>query len=147
MKKIFELQEAVQHAMARHGKIDIDLALGQTTSIGETYDYVSSLRFFIEEEISELLEELGGGSRNIHKPWHDDYNKLRDDEFVSTSKVKSEAIDVLCFAINLCLSVGVNKDNIEEEYLKVHKKIVSRLDSSNRGKYIKLKGKSNEDEA
>lgn len=127
MKKLFELQEAVQHAMVRKGKVSRLSAFGLNSTVGDVYDYVSQLRFFIEEEISELLEELGNGSRDIHKPWKELYAELRHKDFVSTVKIREEAIDGLCFMVNLCLAVGLTPDNIDEEYLLVHKKVLGRL--------------------
>lgn len=127
MKKLFELQEALQHEMVRKGRVSPRLAFGKNVMVGEVYDYVSQLRFFIEEEVSELLEEIGDGSRDIHKPWNNNYGTLRGKDFVSTKKVRSEAIDGLCFMLNLCLAVGLDADNIEAEFLAVHKKVLRRL--------------------
>lgn len=129
MDKVFELQERVQQLMAEfNDNMDHNTVFGNKTTVGETYDYVIQLKFFIEEEITELLESLGDGSRDIHKPWKGTYESLRDQAFVSTDKTKEEAIDMLCFAINVCIAVGVDHTNINDEYFKVFKKILSRLE-------------------
>ena len=80
----------------------------------------------MSEEISELIQEISGGNRNAMKPWSVYYEQERIKSFSSSSHVRSEAIDVLCFAINICLAAGVTADNVDEEYNKVLEKNVRR---------------------
>ena len=97
-----------------------------TASVGNAVDYIREMNFYMSEEISELIQEISGGNRNAMKPWSVYYEQERIKSFSSSSHVRSEAIDVLCFAINICLAAGVTADNVDEEYNKVLEKNVRR---------------------
>jgi hypothetical protein len=100
---------------------------GERHTVGEVYDFISLMKFCLDEELTELLEALGDGSRKIHKPWTKEYEYLRNRPFSIDLKVVEEAIDALCFMMNILLTVGVTPENVENEYQKVWDKNVSRI--------------------
>ena len=99
----------------------IDPTMSEYESTGEVLDYIRDTRDFMIEEVNELMIEIGGG-RDALKPWTTAYDHLRATDFEATDHIKSEAIDMLCFALNICLAAGVTPENIDEEYDKVHSK-------------------------
>jgi NTP pyrophosphatase (non-canonical NTP hydrolase) len=100
--------------------------LSGTATIGTTINYIQSMSFFLSEEISELIQEISGGNRNAMKPWSATYNKERNKSFVTTPHIRSEAIDMLCFAINICLAAGIKPLDVNLEYDKVLEKNIRR---------------------
>lgn len=99
-----------------------DPSLMEGESVDKVYQYIRDMQFFLNEEINELLIELGEGDRAIHKPWSVRYSKIREKSFSSTEEVKNEAIDALCFMMNILFASGVTPENIENQYEKVHQK-------------------------
>ena len=124
MNKIFKLQAELQSGYSNKGMTDPS-SLSDTSSVGTSLDYIQQMNYFLSEEVNELMHEIGGG-RQALKPWSSLYEDSRSAKYVSTPKVKSEAIDMLCFAINICLASGINANNVEEEYVKVLKKNTAR---------------------
>jgi len=96
---------------------------------GQVYDFISLMKFCLDEELTELLEALGDGSRKIHKPWTKEYEYQRSRPFSVDPKVIEEAIDALCFMMNILLTVGVTPENVESEYQKVWDKNTKRIRS------------------
>ena len=92
---------------------------------------------FMHEEVTELMNEIGGG-RDAVKPWSDKYEDSRAQQYIPTEHVKSEAIDMLCFAINVCLAAGVTPDLVEEEYEKVFQKNKGRQNAYRSQKNISI---------
>jgi NTP pyrophosphatase (non-canonical NTP hydrolase) len=93
---------------------------------GDIVQYIKDQAFFLNEEITEVMLAIGGEDRAILKPWSTRHNAIVDREFKSTDAVKSEAIDMLCFCLNICLAVGLTPSNINEEYIKVLTKNIQR---------------------
>lgn len=98
-------------------------------TVGEVYDFISLMKFCLDEELTELLEALGDGSRKIHKPWTREYEYLRSRPFSVDPKVVEEAIDALCFMMNILLTVGVTPETVESEYQKVWEKNLRRIEA------------------
>lgn len=120
MNEIFKKQLDLQNLIALNtGRVERPINRGQLV------DYIKDQAFYLNSEILELMEAVGG-SRDILKPWKASYGyyAYRDDFREEVSK--SEAIDMLCFAMNICLAVGVTPDNIDEEYDKVWQKNIKR---------------------
>ena len=104
------------------------LAGGMTPmSSGSLCSDVRDMAFFLNQEVIELIEEIGG-SRDINKPWKEGFNDLYSAEINITDKVRSEAIDVLKFCLNICLLAGITPENIKEEFDKVHKRNLQRIE-------------------
>jgi len=120
MNNIFKKQAELQSGFVKAGMIDPS-RIPKWKTVGEALDYIREMLYFMHEEVTELMNEIGGG-RDAVKPWSSHYEESRKKQFVPTDHVKSEAIDMLCFAINICLAAGVSPDIIEEEYDKVHAK-------------------------
>lgn len=98
-------------------------------TVGSKYDTISKMQVFLSQEIDELLIAIGDGTRNIHKPWKASCTEIRGEIFKSNKEIKGEAIDVLCFALNICIAAGIDENNIELEYDKVCNKIIRRIDN------------------
>lgn len=127
MKSILKKQAELQAAYAKLPHYSLmDPSKSVDKSVGEVYNYVQTMQFFLNQEIDELLLELSNGDRAIHKPWSSRYKGLRDTLFVSSAGAKSEAIDILCFCLNILLSAGITHENIEAEYDKVLSKNTGR---------------------
>lgn len=95
-------------------------------TVGDVCTDILAMKEYLGQEITELVEEVAG-SRTILKPWKKGYTDLYEQPFISTDKVKEEAIDALCFAMNICLLAGITPDNVDEEYSKVFNKNINRI--------------------
>ena len=127
MSEIFKKQAAIQAGFAKQGMTDPS-SIPKWKTVGEAIDYVREMQYFMHEEVSELMNEIGGG-RDAVKPWSPNYTEARNKQFVPTDHVRSEAIDMLCFAINICLAAGVTPDIVNDEYEKVFQKNKGRQDA------------------
>ena len=121
MNTIFKGQKALQEAYHRISSYPS----GELT-VGEAYNDLLHLKFCIESECIELLEALGDGSRDIHKPWKKRRMELFSRTYYHSDRVKEEAMDVLSFAVNICLSVGITPESVQDEYEKVFRKNMKR---------------------
>jgi NTP pyrophosphatase (non-canonical NTP hydrolase) len=88
--------------------------------------YIKDQAFFLNEEVTEIMLAIGKEDRAILKPWSTRYNSIAYQEFKSTDSIRSEAIDMLCFCLNICIAVGLGPDNIEQEYNTVFQKNIHR---------------------
>jgi|TARA_R100000656_G_scaffold124929_1_gene104434 NTP pyrophosphatase (non-canonical NTP hydrolase) len=120
MNKIFELQAELQETYDDMGGMLNPQSL-TGLSVGHTLDYIRDMKDFMLEEVNELMIEIGDG-REALKPWSSKYDELRSRDYEPTDHVRSEAVDMLCFALNICLAAGVDGSNIRKEYLKVYRK-------------------------
>ena len=125
MMKVLEHQALLQDIYADLKDLG-NPSCSEEWTVGQVLDYIRDARDFLNEEISELMIEIGGG-RQCLKPWSSKYETLRKAPFRSTSEVKSEAVDALCFLMNILLAAGLNHKNIDEEYAKVFHKNRERL--------------------
>jgi NTP pyrophosphatase (non-canonical NTP hydrolase) len=123
IENILHLQQQLQELINSNHPENIILS---TMDKGHMCEHIKNHAFFMQEEVTELLIAIGGGDKAMIKPWSAHHKLMANEPFVSTDKVKSEAIDMLCFCLNICLAVGINHDNIYEEYSKVWRKNVSR---------------------
>ena len=98
---------------------------------GEFVDYVREMREFLNMELYEILAavDFSGACR---KPWKERHASHRRAEFIHEdfdSTLKEEAVDALCFMMNICLACGVTHENIEKLYGEVYAKNMGRLDN------------------
>lgn len=117
MERLFKLQEELQLSYDRVGHINT----------GHLCNDIRDMAFFLNQEVVELIEEIGG--KDINKPWKKDYHNLHNSDVVITDKVRSEAIDMLKFSMNICLMAGITPENVNEEFDKVHDKNITRLEN------------------
>lgn len=118
MNKLLESQRVLQ----------LRLNTNKPLTIGELCDDIKDMGFYLNQEVVELIEEIAG-SRDISKPWKQGYRELYSRPILTHSdKVRSEAIDVLKFALNICLMAGITPNNIEEEFYKVNDRNEQRID-------------------
>lgn len=92
---------------------------------GEVVQYIKEHSFFMNQEVVELMQQIGSGN-TVLKPWKQAYKDLCQEEAVLDDEVKSEAIDMLCFCLNICLAAGITPENIDAEYGKVWDKNIAR---------------------
>jgi hypothetical protein len=124
MIKLFYLQAQLQKQYAaKRGLPDPSSFTGRP--VGEVLDFIRDMAGFAQDEVNELLQEIAQG-RQALKPWSSQYGAKRAEAYEPTAHVKSEAIDFLSFAINICLAAGITHDNLESEYLKVYDKNTGR---------------------
>jgi len=95
-------------------------------TVGEVYDYIQSMQTYMNMEITEILSSLANDNMKIHKPWSSQYKKLRDKKIWDKDNTSEEAIDALCFMLNIVIAAGVTPDNIEDLYTRVYNKNISR---------------------
>ena len=117
LEKQVELQEGFSASAGMRKPID----LAAYATIGAVLDYIREMLYFMNEETVELMNEIGG-SRDALKPWSSGYAASRQKRFRSTEHVKSEAIDMLCFSLNICMAAGITPENLDDEYNKVYLK-------------------------
>jgi phosphoribosyl-ATP pyrophosphohydrolase len=93
---------------------------------GMVIDYIKNQQWFLSEEITELMLAIGDNNRAIIKPWSTGHKFIAIELFKSNAHIQSEAIDMLCFCINICLASGITPETIEQEYQKVWEKNMHR---------------------
>lgn len=127
MNTILYKQQELQKLIAETQNIpEINISDFSSIPNGVLCGHIKSHAFSMQEEIVELLIAIGGGDKAILKPWSKKYPAIYYKEFIPTDAIKSEAIDMLCFCLNICLAVGITPDTINNEYDKVHSKNVIR---------------------
>ena len=78
-------------------------------------------------EITELLSSLSNDNMKIHKPWSTSYERLRRELTIpNPSATAEEAIDAMCFMMNIMIASGVTPGNIKELYQIVYDKNIKR---------------------
>ena len=118
MKSIMQKQEHLQSL--------IQPDLTKAIIAGEVCERIKATAFYLSQEVVELVEEIGGG-RDINKPWKKSYEQLFNSPVNITQHTKGESMDVLCFALNICLLAGITSDNIDIEYEAVYQKNLKRV--------------------
>ena len=124
MKTIIAKQKQLQTLYAEHRDMK-DPSKLRGSSVGELYDYIVSMQRFLNAEIEEILLEMVNGNRAVHKPWSKDYEPLRERKPVGD--LEGEAMDMLCFAMNICIACGLDENNIDEIYQKIYDKNINRI--------------------
>jgi hypothetical protein len=132
MNNILAKQQQLQKAIARkHGT-----ALNTTDgveylhlNVGEICRHIKEQEFFMALEVIELMEEIGG-SNDVMKPWKHAHKDIIQKPFISTDKIKFEALDMLCFCMNICLAVGITPDNVNQMYDKIFTKNMDRINGN-----------------
>ena len=120
MKNILSKQQRLQQVIGiKHGEPIL-------YNKGDIVHYIKEHAFFMSEEVTELMLAVGDEDRAILKPWSVNHKLKSKEKFVSTPEVKSEAMDMLCFCMNICLAVGITPDNVDEEFDKVWNKSMQR---------------------
>lgn len=125
--KILELQGEMQRRYAaERGMVDPC----EIETVGQFIDYIREMREYLNMELEEILAAVDytGACR---KPWKERHDAYRKHELLFAdydNKLQHEAIDALCFMMNICLACGVTEDNIERLYSETHTKNTERLD-------------------
>jgi len=114
LKKQQELQKTLSH---------LD---DSVVAVGTLCNDIREMNFFLNQEVVELIEEIAG-TRDINKPWKECFMEVHEQDIEITDKVRSEAIDVLKFCLNICLLAGITPENINEEFDKVHDLNLKRI--------------------
>lgn len=102
--------------------------LREQETVGEVCETIHKSMTFFQLEVIELMEEIAG-SKDILKPWKANHINVASQQFKTSDLIKSEAMDVLCFALNICLLAGITPSNIDGEYQKVWNKNIDRCNN------------------
>jgi hypothetical protein len=94
--------------------------------VGSIYDYIQMMQTHMNMEITELLSSLSADNMKIHKPWSTSYEELRLKYPADPEHTAEEAIDAMCFMMNIMIAAGVTPDNIAGLYQKVYDKNIAR---------------------
>lgn len=124
MKNIFEKQLGLQRVIATN--YGYKLPNHMSFNKGEMVDYVKEHAFYLNEEIRELILAIGDNDSAIYKTWKANHIDLCEQTHYNTKEIQYEAIDMLCFCINICLGVGINDDNVERLYNEVLERNLKR---------------------
>ncbi len=127
IKKHIELQK--RYAELEHYSDGFNPVSLEGYTVGKAYDYVKEHSFHLNQEIQEVMEAVAKGSTQIHKPWSKKNPELRAEEYIPTDHIREEAIDAMCFMMNIMLACGVNENNIDELYEKVYQKNKKRQEN------------------
>lgn len=92
---------------------------------GDVVKYIKEHAFYMNQEVVELMQQIGQGNV-VLKPWKQSHVAVCQEEAIIDDEVKSEAVDMLCFCLNICLAAGITPDNIDAEYAKVWLKNMER---------------------
>lgn len=98
----------------------------EIATIDEFVNYVHHMQRFLNDEIDEVLAEVDP-TRAARKPWHPQHGEVASQRLKITAELQQEAVDMLCFAMNICLACGVEPENVEAIYNEVHEKCMKRL--------------------
>ena len=131
MKSILSKQQELQERFNLLGMMEDPSVLLERYDAGQVYDYIKGMQFHLNEELNELMLALGKEDRAMHKPWSSRYDRLRSNchfTYDELDQIKAEAIDAMCFMMNIMLAAGITPDNLEAEYDKVYSKIKARQD-------------------
>lgn len=96
---------------------------------GQFVDYILEMQRFMNMEIEEILQLLPVDAR---KPWKATHRTARlypVSGLVDMSNLQREAIDALCFMLNICLACGVTPENVEALYDEVYTKNNNRANN------------------
>lgn len=121
MNSIFKMQQELQDVIIKNRQCASTLP----HSKGSMVNHIKDHAFYMSEEVTELMIAVGG-DRAILKPWSVRHKDIVNLPFETSDDIKSEAIDMLCFCINICLAVGITPYNINDEYGKVWLKNMER---------------------
>jgi hypothetical protein len=126
MRQILAMQLELQQLIAsKSNKIDHSPYANEGgLTNGDMVHYIKDQAYFLQQEITELAEEFGG--KDVLKPWKANYVNVTSAIASVTNQTKSEAIDALCFCMNICLAAGITPENIMDEYSKVWLKNINR---------------------
>jgi NTP pyrophosphatase (non-canonical NTP hydrolase) len=119
-------KELLRLIAKNHGAIENVSSMHGSIQKKYVCDYIKNQSFFMSEEVTELLLAIGNEDRAVLKPWSIKHKDIVMTTFEPTDKVKSEAIDMLCFCLNICLAAGITPENIEQEYQQVWEKNIKR---------------------
>jgi len=120
MNKLLETQIKLQKGYEEN-PTDI-----KNKTVGEVYDYIQRMQTHMNMEITEILSSLSNDNMKIHKPWSSQYDVLRMRKVPSPDKTMEEAVDSLCFMMNILIASGVTPENITTLYQEVYDKNISR---------------------
>lgn len=109
-------QLALQERLSEKGRA---VNPNSVVTIGEFVDYVLGMQRFLNMEIEEILQLLPVDARKPWKATHDTSRAYRVDQFVDMDHLREEAIDALCFLMNIMLVCGITPDNIGDIFDKV----------------------------
>ena len=94
---------------------------------GQFVQYVRSMQQFMNREIEELLLELPA---SVQKPWSAQYETDCAKPLELTDSMREEAIDALCFMMNVLLVCRIDDEQLAELYNKVYDKNIGRLNGA-----------------
>ncbi len=97
---------------------------------GEAVNYIKEHLLYMVEEVNELILAISDNDRAILKPWSTRYNEVAMRNFSTTDAIQEEAIDMLCFCMNICLAAGLTPENINAAY---EKKWLENINRQERG--------------
>lgn len=119
-------QMALQQRLAEAGKA-VDPT--EITTVGQFVDYIKSMHYYLNMEIEEIMQLLPMDAR---KPWKATCQDARGypvNSLVDAAYLREEAMDALCFMLNICLACGLRPENIEDVFTRVSDKNHGRVDS------------------
>lgn len=116
MKEQLLQQLALQEQLAEKGLAISPLSV---VTIGEFVDYVQDMQRFLNMEIEEILQLVPIDARKSWKATHHSTRALRVDQYVDKEHLKEEAVDALCFLMNILLVCGVTHENVTGIFQKV----------------------------
>lgn len=125
MKSIYEKQIQIQTTFCKKRDKPSPINFNGYFSKKTVLDFIHEHAYFLGQEVDEILAEVAG-SRDRVKPWNKDYANNEHEIFITTDKIKDEAMDMLAFAMNILMACGVTPENIEECYEKTYKKVTGR---------------------
>lgn len=103
----------------------------ETMTREERSAYLKEHGYFLMEEVMEMFREMP-----FHKSWKD-YSGWDEEQHLSQEELmKCEAIDMLHFAVNILLALGMNEEEVITRYKEKNKLNYKRQEDSSLG-YVK----------
>lgn len=119
-------QLALQQRLADQGKAVLPTSI---TTVGEFVDYVQAMHRFLNMEIEEILQLVPVDARKPWKATHESARSYAMSQLVDAKYLQEEAVDALCFMMNICLACGLTPDNIRDVFERVSDKNHGRIDN------------------
>lgn len=126
-EQILARQLELQRKLAERGKA-IDPSQLVHGNVGEFVDYIRDMKEYLNMEVEEILQTLPIEAR---KPWKAIHNHSRQYPVSGTAPldvIQHEAIDALCFMLNIVLACGVQPEQFEIRFSEVLNKNLDRAE-------------------
>lgn len=126
MNEIFDKQSKLLQLLATKRPEYLQPSVLPRCTKGNLVAYIKDMQYFLNVEVQELIMAIGNEDSAVFKPWKATYAIKQAESYEPKLVVQNEAVDVLCFAINICLAVGIKPNEINAIYKEINSNNINR---------------------